>query len=129
MRPDQAIGNLLYTCSAVTAITTLITHGIRASGTAVPAINFYQLGGTSRFNGVESPIFSINCRATDAGVARGLGDSIVDLFGGTSGTGIYGTSSTFSIARGSVVRDNGLIPEPDSGIYNASIDVRITFSR
>ena len=60
-----------------------------------------------------------------------LARAVADIFGGTSGTGMWGTSGTagnaFSVARSSVRNQMGLIPEPDSNCYNAPVDILIVY--
>lgn len=127
MKPYQVIGWSLLQTSAITAITsTRVYHGLRPEGTVVPAINFFELPG-SRFYGVERQSYSINCRATTASVARNLARLVTDLFAGTAGTGIYGVQNGFTIDRGSLVQDQGLIPEPEDGIFNAPVDIAIVY--
>jgi hypothetical protein len=128
MKPHQTIGWTLLQTSSITAIVgSKINHGLRPVGTAVPSINYYELGGYSRRNGIESAVFSINCRADTADAARNLARLVLDTFHGTSGTGVQGYQSTFTVARSSLENDGGLIPEPEDGIYNAPIDIRIVY--
>lgn len=128
MKPYQAIGWTLLQTSAITAITSRIYHGLRPEGTTVPAINYYEVGGAGRLPGMESVTYSINCRAATAGAARDLADLVLDLFAGTSGTGIYATQNGFDIARASSGAEVGLIPEPDDGIYNAPVEITMVYS-
>jgi hypothetical protein len=128
MKPYQAIGYALLNTTAITAIvSSRINHGLRPIGTIAPCINYYEIGGVTRIPGMESVIYSINCRATTAGVARDLAHLVLDLFAGTDGTGTYGQQMTFEITRASLVNDAGIIPEPEDGIYNAPIDIRIVY--
>jgi hypothetical protein len=135
VKPYQTIGWSLINCSAVTAFTTAnrITHGMRpqtSSLSALPAINYYEMPG-GRKNGIGSTTFSINCRAVTADTAINLAEKVIDLFDGSSGTGIYGDSGTagnlFSAARVSLRNNNGLIPEPDSSCYNVPVDILLTY--
>ena len=129
MKPYQMIGWTLLQASAVTNIvSTRVYHGLRPEGTAVPSINYYGLGGGVRANGIEIQSFSINCRASTAGAARNLARSVLDLFTGTSGTGIYGTQNGFDIARASLRNDNGLVPETTDNVYNAPIDIAVAYA-
>lgn len=129
MKPYQMIGWTLLQTSAVTNIvSTRVYHGLRPEGTAVPSINYYELGGGVRANGIEIQSFSINCRASTAGAARNLARSVLDLFTGTSGTGIYGTQNGFDIARASLRNDNGLVPETTDNVYNAPIDIAVAYA-
>jgi len=129
MKPYQMIGWTLLNTTAVTAITsTRVYHGLRPEGTAVPSINYYELGGAIRANGIESVVYSINCRTTSAGASRDLARIVLDLFSGTTGTGVFGyQNNTFEISRASLQNDGGLIPEPEDGIFNAPIDIRIVY--
>ena len=72
MKPYQCIGWTLLNTTAVTNITTTITHGLRPVGTSVPSINYYEVGGNNRLNGIESQVYSINCRHTTPAGARDL---------------------------------------------------------
>ena len=132
MKDYQFIGHALLQTSAITAIAgTRVYHGNRpqsSSSSSMPAINYYQVSGGTRDNGIESKVFSINCRATDPAVARSLGDKVIDLFDGSYGTGVFGNSSSFTVARSSVIRDNGLIPEFMSDAYAVPIDVLIVYT-
>jgi hypothetical protein len=128
MKPAQAIGYALINSTAISAIVgSRINHGLRPNGTATPCINYYELGGFSRNNGMENAVYSINCRHTTAGGARDLARLVLDYFAGTSGTGTYHVLSTFEVTRASLVNDGGLIPESTDGIYNAPIDIRIVY--
>jgi len=132
MRDYQFVGHALLQTSAITALTsTRNYHGARLSSSALsamPVINYYQLPGGTRRNGLESRTFTINCRDTDPAVARQLGDLVSDLFGGTSGTGVYGNSTSFTVARASVVRDNVTIPEWNEETFLVPVDVLVVYS-
>lgn len=129
MKPYQTIGYSLLNTTAITAIvSTRVNHGLRPEGTVVPSINYYEIGGGTRNNGIESTAYSINCRAATPAGARDLARLVLDLFTGSSGTGVYGyENSTFEVSRASLQNDGGLIPEPEDGIYNAPIDIRIVY--
>lgn len=129
MKPHQVMGYTLLNTTAITAITsTRIYHGLRPVGTAVPSINYYEIGGARRSNGIESVVYSINCRASTASAARDLGRLVVDVFAGSSGTGVYGyQNSSFEIARASLETDGGLIPETDDSLFNCPIDIRVVY--
>lgn len=127
---DQVIGWMLLQTTAVTSIVSdRVFYGNRLPDTILPAINYFELPGSVRYRGIERPIFSINCRAEDISVAKDLASVVVDLFGGSNGMGMFGTNNGFSIARSSVVRDNGIIPEADVNIYNASVDVQLVYTK
>lgn len=126
MTPDQFIGYVLLNTTAITTVTsTRINHGKRPTGTVTPCINYYELSG-NRLNGMESIVYSINCRASASGQARSLARQVVTLFQGD--TGIYGVMNGFTVSRCSLVRDMGLIPEPGNEIFNAPIDISIVFA-
>jgi len=129
VKPYQCIGFSLLNTTAITAIvSTRVYHGLRPVGTAVPSINYYEVGGASRFSGIESQVYSINCRASSPSVARNLASLVMDLFTGSSGTGVYGyQDSSFEITRASLSNDGGLIPEPEDNIFNAPIDIRVVY--
>ena len=79
MRPDQAVGWTLNQTSAITAIvSSRIFFGNRlGNGTAgtiiLPAINYFELPGTRRYNGFEFATYSFNCRASAASVSALIG--------------------------------------------------------
>jgi hypothetical protein len=126
MKPDQFIGWTLLNTSAITAITsTRVTYGLRPIGSILPALNFSDVGGLSRFDGVSSAVFSINCRATTARAARDLADIVITLFTGSEARGTTGDGNTFAAGRVSLVNDGGLIPEPDDTCFNVPIDIRV----
>ena len=128
MKPYQAIGYMLINSTAISAIvSTRVSHGLRPAGTKTPCINYYELGGTSRFNGIERANYSINCRASTPAAARNLARLVVDLFAGASSTGTYGMQNGFEITRASLQNDNGLIPEPGDEIFNAPVDITIIY--
>ena len=128
----------MINCSAITAIVgasteSRITHGMRPQSSALsalPAINYYELPG-GRKNGIGSVSFSINCRAVTADTALDLSEKVIDLFHGSSGTGMYGdggtTGNLFTVARVSLRNNNGLIPEPDNACYNVPVDIFMTY--
>ncbi len=106
-----------------------IFHGIRpqsSSLSVLPNANYY-LVSSNRFNGLCSDTFTINSRSLDAGQAMNAASIVIDEFHGSSGTGVYGVTNGFSIARASLRNQAALIMEPDTGIYNAPVDVLITY--
>lgn len=131
MKAWQVIGWTLLQTTAITSIvsaSTSVSYGLRPIGSTLPAINYYEVGGMSRVSGLGVQRYSINCRATSASTARTLGDLVIDLFAGTSGTGVYGVqNNTFEISRASLENDGGLIPEPDNNCYNVPIDIQIVY--
>lgn len=132
MKDYQFVGHALLQTSAITALTsTRVYHGDRPTSSAfssLPAITYYQLSGGARGNGIESKVFTINCYASDPAVARNLGDKVIDLFAGSSGTGVYGNSSSFTIARASVERDYGLMVDSKTDNFTVPIDVLIVYT-
>lgn len=129
MTPHEAVGYWLLNATSITAITsTRIYHGLRPKDTVVPCINFYELGGGDRWQGMERQAFSINCRAATAKQARQLARLVIDVFDGTYGNGTYGTADSFSVGRASLVADNGIVMETEDRIYNAPVDVNLVFA-
>lgn len=128
MIASQVIGSMLNSVTAITAITsTRIYNGSRPTGTTVPCINYFEMAGGLRRNGFERISYSINCRATTAETALRLATLVDELFNGTSGNGIYGYLTNFEVSRASTRQRQGLIPEPDGGLYNAPVDIFIVF--
>lgn len=132
MKPYQAVGYTMINTSAITAIVgsgvnARIYHGLRPSGTDVPCINYYELPAT-QLPGATSQPFSINCRAATAGAARDLAKEVLDLWSGTTRTGIYGTMNGFDIGRASIRTDQGLIPEEETGVFNAPVDITVVYA-
>ena len=126
MKPYQAVGYMMLQTTAITAITSnRVWHGLRPEDSVVPSVNYFELGGASRWHGIERQQVAINCRANSAGGARDLAREVIDLFQGD--TGIRGTISSFSVLRCSLKNDNGLNPEPDSDIYNAPVDILLIY--
>ena len=132
VKDHQFIGLTLLSASSITSlVSTRVYHGMRPKVSQLkdlPAIDYYQLPGGSKYMGTVSRTFTVNCRATDPAVVRQLGDAVVDLFGGTSGAGTYGNSSSFTVARASIARDNGTMVEDDSETFNVPIDVLIVYT-
>jgi len=127
----QCIGYLMLQTSALTNIvSTRIYNGNKPTTATVPSINYYELSGGQRRWGFERVSYSINCRAATAETALALARNVDELFNGTSGTGMYGytsSGSAFEITRASTRQRQGLIPEPDDGLYNAPVDIFIVF--
>lgn len=128
MKDYEVVGYLMLNTPAISSITTNIYHGLSPKGLDYPVITYFQMSGGGKNFGLSSKIFSITVRAVEAADARNLADEIINLFGGSAGTGIYGTIDTFTVSESQVVRDNGLIPEPEAGCYMVSIDVRLVFA-
>jgi hypothetical protein len=135
MTAYQFVGYSMIQASAITSIVgastqSRIAHGTRPQSSALsylPSINYYELAG-NRKNGLEYQSFSINCRAITADTAMNLAKKVVDLFDGTSGSGIYGTMNNFTVSRVALRNLNGLIPEPDSECFNVPVDILLTYS-
>jgi len=126
MSPSQFVAYALNQTSAITNIvSTRIWYGNRPGTDTIPSINFYDIGGGNKRNGFYSLGYSINCRAATAETAMQLARAVDDLFNGSSGTGTYGSMNNFELSRGSTRQMQGLIPEPDSGLYNAPVDIQI----
>lgn len=134
MKPHEAIGYTLLHSSAITSVVSnRVFYGLRPQSpsssvlTALPAINFYELAGGREIWGTGIKTVSINCRAFTAQTAITLASAVTKLFNGTSGTGITGTENGFNIARVHMKADGGLIPESDTGVYNAPVDILIVY--
>lgn len=131
MTPSQAVAKLLNEATAITTIVSnRIYFGNRPDTTITPCINFYELSGAKNSYGMQRIGYSINCRAVTAETVLQLAREVDYLFNGTSGTGVYGYASNvsvFGIARAFTNQRQGLIPEPDSNIYNAPVDVYVIF--
>ena len=128
MTADQMIGYTLRQTSAVTAITsTRVYHGMRPEGTDVPCINFFRMPGGDRKNGMDQQYYSINCRAVTASTALNLATIVIDTFHGTSGRGMKGDVSGFSVISSSLQSGGGLIFEPDGETYNSPVDIKVVY--
>lgn len=131
MVASQVIGYILNSATAITSIvSTRINFGNRPTGTITPCINYYEMAGGQRRYGFERVSYSINCRAATAETAINLAKLVDETFNGTSGTGMYGYASNvsaFEITRVSTNQRQGLIPEPEDGIYNAPVDIFIVY--
>ena len=132
MTPYEFVGWTLNNTTAVTAITsTRIYHGLRAQNTALPAINYQELGAGSRWYGYERQPYTILCRATTPAGAQDLKRVVTTAMAGSAGTGIHGRNNGFTLDLGTLIADQGLIPEElvDSNtVYNAPIDVQLIYA-
>lgn len=131
MNGAQAIGTALLSTTAITAIVGAGTagrvyHGLRPANSIVPSINYFKIGGITRY-GITSEKYSINCRASTATAAVNLAKQVDILFGGIEGMSTYSDWSGFDIVRASTQQDQGLIPEPADGVFNAPIDIQIVY--
>lgn len=128
MSPSQAVAVAINSVTAITAIVgTRVYNGNRPGTATVPCINFYEMPGGKKVNGFYRQAYSINCRAATAETALMLCRLVEDLFNGTSGTGTYGYLTNFEVTRACTRQMQGLIPEPEDGIYNAPIDIQFIF--
>jgi hypothetical protein len=131
MKPPEVIAYALNHTTAISSLVSAnkITHGDRPIGNtdALPAINYYEIGGGVRKNGVEKKTFSLNCRASTSGAASTLARAVIALFGGNDGNGIYGNWNGFDISRSSVQFDHGLVSQPTSEGFDAVVDVQIVY--
>lgn len=129
MTPYEAVGYAMAQTTTITAIvSTRVNHGLRPDGTTTPCINYYEVGPVQRFSGMESAVYSINCRAEDPDQARDLARLVIDLFHGADSTGTHGVQNGFTVSRASLRNDAGLIPEPDDDIYNAPVDITLVYA-
>ena len=133
MTPYEFIGWTLINTSAVTNIVGVasartITHGLRPRNDTLPSINYLELGGGNRFSGYERQPYSISCRASTAAGARDLNRVVTTVFSGAQGTGITGRNNGFTVERGSIRSDQGLIPESDDKTFNAPVDFDIIYA-
>jgi hypothetical protein len=126
MTPSQAVGYALNQTTTITAlVSTRINFGNRPDGTITPCINFFEMPGGYKRNGLNYLTYSINCRAVTAETAMQVANLVDTLFNGSAGTGVYGSWNTFGIARASTRQRQGLIYESGENIYNAPVDVFI----
>ncbi|MFA5750386.1 MAG: hypothetical protein WC895_04145 [Candidatus Shapirobacteria bacterium] len=129
MQPSQFIGYMLLQTTAITSIVGVkIYSGNRPATTLTPCINFYELSGGNKKYGIWTESYSINCRDSTQEKAKILARLVDDLFNGTSGTGIYGSVTGFSVIQSSSKGLRGCIPESDSNIYNAPVDIQLVFA-
>lgn len=129
MTGGQCVAYAMLQTSSITSIcSTRIYNGSRPDTTTVPSINFYEMAGAQRINGLDRIPYSINCRAATAETALTLARKVDELFNGNYGNGTYGDWNGFGITRASTRQRQGLIPEPDDGLYNAPVDVYIVFN-
>lgn len=125
MTVENAVIGLMRDASAITNVTsTRIYNGDRLPRSTLPAITVYRRSGVRRA-GMESTSYTINCRATTAATALQMARLVTNLFGGSSGTGVYADISSFGIARASVDRDQGLISDPDEKAYLVPVEILI----
>jgi len=134
MTPGQAVGYMMNQTSAITnVVSTRIYHGMRTHSTPtagsvlIPCINYYEMAGGKRNMGMEMTTFTINCRAATASTALQVARLVVDLFHGTSSSGMYGDSNGFGIARSSLKQIHGLLYEQADNLYNVPVDVLVVY--
>ena len=132
MMPYEFVGWTFNNTSAVTAITsTRIYHGLRARSSVLPAINYQELGPGSRFYGYERQPYTALCRADTPAGARDLARVVTTVVAGSAGTGITGTNNGFTLDLGTLIADQGLIPEElvdGKTVYNVPIDFRLIYA-
>jgi hypothetical protein len=126
----QMIGYSLLQTTAITAIVGAGTagrvySGLRPALSTVPCINYFKLSGQRR-NGIEREDYSVNCRDSTVNGAMNLAKLVKDLWAGSEGMTTYGTWNGFDVMRASVT-DQGVIPEPEDGLYNAVLDIQIVY--
>jgi hypothetical protein len=132
MTGHEAVGYSLLQTSAVTSLlassTGSVWYGLRPLDDNLPCINYYEIAGGQRWNGMEQQRFSINCRAEKPADAKAIARAVLDLFVASNGSGIYGTMNNFDVARASLANDGGLIPEPEDRCYNAPVDIYLVYA-
>jgi hypothetical protein len=127
MTSEQNVGWILNNTSAITAIVSnRIYSGLRPGGTIVPSINYFSIDDNV-YSGINSEVFSLNCRASSISVSKSLAKKVMHVFIGTSETGMYGVNNNFTVARMSLNSPLRTIPEPDDGIYNTPVDIRFVY--
>jgi len=131
MRPSQFIGYTLLQTSAITSLvgSRVINSVIPPSSSlsALPAINYYEVGGREH-NGIGEKNFTINSRASTADGAEILGDLIIHILNGSNGMGIFGAMNGFDAARLSLINIAGLIYEDSTGWYNYPVDIKMVYA-
>lgn len=128
MTAAQFIGKTLINTSAVTLIASAksIFHGLRPGdiqGNVLPCINFYKVSGDT-FT-LDGEVYSINCRARTIEVAMALSKIVKQALCGINNVGTYGSDIGFDASRISLVSDHGVIPETETCVFNAPVDIRI----
>ena len=103
-----------------------IFHGLKPKTSTLPNITFFESSDYRRSFGMESQVFVINSRAKTPEAALKLARKVVDLFHGSSSTGIYGTQNGFEISRAWLDTGSGIVPEGNS-VYNAPVFVTIIY--
>lgn len=126
MKPYEAIASALTATSTITAlIGARHTHGSRPRDTMFPNLTFYEVGGPTGKNGIESQWYSFGCRAKKIEDALALAREVLQLFHGSSSTGISGHQSGFE-ARGHQQGSPGVIFEsPDT--CNVPVDIMFLY--
>jgi hypothetical protein len=128
MKPYAAVLALLKATTAVTAIVgRRVYHAYVPKSATMDNIAFFEIGLPRRFTGIESQDYQIGCRGTTLARTMDLARVVVDLFHGTSSTGIYGTQGTFSIGRAFQSAPVPLIPEPRGSMYNAPVQITMVY--
>ena len=119
----EAIGTRLLATEAITDIVgTRVYHGMRPEGDA-PCINYFEVGYVPLHNGVvEAPRYQISCRASTPGATQDLAREVCVLF-----HNFHGTIDDFDVQR-TTVESKILLPEPETNLYHAPVDVRFVFN-
>jgi hypothetical protein len=124
---QQCIGYSLNQTSAITAITsTRIFHGNRVEGTVYPSINYFSIGNSFK-NGLNSEVYSINCRAENIDTSKALGKLVVKLFCGNTFDGTYGLMNSFNILEATLNAPVRTLAEPGDSVFNTPVDIRIVY--
>ena len=127
-QPYEAVKALMLANSAVKLKSgKRIFHGLKPRTPTLPNIAFFEIGGPSRFNGMEGQEYTINCRAATFDKALDLARVVVDLFHGASSTGTYGTISGFDISRAFQAAPPAIIPESTGSVYNVPVTISIIY--
>lgn len=119
----EAIGYELLNNSDITDVVgTHIYHGLRPV-TGDPCINYFEVSyELFADNTYEQARYQISCRATTAGTAVDLARMVCVLF-----QGMRKTINDFDIQMGTV-ENRMLLPEFDTGLYHAPVDIRFLYS-
>lgn len=102
-------------------------HALAPESPQLPNYTFWESGGVRRQTGLESQDYVINCRAKSMDDAMDLARLVINLFHGTSSSGIYGTENGFDIARCFLDTGSGIVPEP-GGVYNAPVIITLVYT-
>ena len=113
--------------AAITAdVSQRVFHGLKPKTSTFPNITFFESSDYRRSYGMESQVFVINSRAKTPESALKLARKVVDLFHGSSSTGIYATQNGFEVSRAFLDTGSGIVPEGNS-VYNAPVYITIIY--